>query len=88
MPSAVTAIRGTALTFDDNPFHVGGEASARVETDALIVMQDGRIRAFGAYDEIRHELPPDTAVITYKYVLILPLFIDTHVHYPQIQMIG
>jgi len=88
MPSAVTAIRGTALTFDDNPFRVGGEASAHVETDALIVMQDGRIRAFGAYDEIRHELPPDTAVTTYKDALILPGFIDTHVHYPQIQMIG
>ena len=86
--SAVTAIRGTALTFTCNPFRVGGEAAAHVESDALIVMQDGRIRAFGAYDTIQHDLPPGTQVTTYKDALILPGFIDTHVHYPQIQMIG
>jgi guanine deaminase len=86
--SAATAIRGTALTFTDDPFRVGGEASARVESDALIVMQGGRITAFGAYDETRHALPDGAPVTTYDDALILPGFIDTHVHYPQTQVIG
>ena len=84
----MTAIRGTALTFTDNPFRVGGEASARVETDALIVIDGGTIRAFGAYDAIKETLPADTPLTTYRDALILPGFIDAHVHYPQIQMIG
>ena len=83
-----TAIRGAALTFVDDPFKVGGPASARHEPDALVVMERGRIKAFGAYDALKHTLPPETPVSTYKDALILPGFIDTHVHYPQTQIIG
>lgn len=86
--SAVTAMRGTAVTFTGDPFRVGGEASARVETDALIVMQNGRITAFGAYASTREQLPAGTPVTMYENALILPGFIDTHVHYPQTQIIG
>jgi guanine deaminase len=85
---STSAIRGTALTFTHDPFEVGGAASARVETDALVVMQRGRITAFGAYDATKHMLPAGTPVTTYDDALILPGFIDTHVHYPQTQMIA
>ena len=86
--ASATAIRGMALTFTGDPFRVGGEASARVETDALVVMQDGRIAAFGAWDATKDKLPADTPVTTYRDALILPGFIDTHVHYPQTQIIA
>jgi len=86
--TSASAIRGTALTFTGNPFEVGGPASARVENDALVVIQDGKITAFGDYDAMKHALPAGTAVTTYREALILPGFIDTHVHYPQTQMIA
>ncbi|HKE47855.1 MAG TPA: guanine deaminase [Rhodanobacteraceae bacterium] len=86
--SGFTALRGTALTFTDDPFQVGGEASAHVESDALVLMQDGRIAAFGAYDAIKDQIPAGTAVTSYANALILPGFIDTHVHYPQTGIIG
>jgi guanine deaminase len=87
MASAL-AIRGTALTFIADPFEVGGPASARVESDALVVMQRGRITAFGAFETTKDAVPAGTPVTTYANALILPGFIDTHVHYPQTQMIA
>ena len=87
-PSSLTAVRGTVLTFVDDPFHAGGEASARVESDALVLMQDGRITAFGAYEAIKDKLPADTPVTNYRDALILPGFIDAHVHYPQTGIVG
>ncbi|HKP66229.1 MAG TPA: guanine deaminase, partial [Casimicrobiaceae bacterium] len=86
--SGFTALRGTALTFKDDPFQVGGEASAHVESDALVLMQDGRIAAFGAFDALKDQLPAGTVVTSYEDALILPGFVDTHVHYPQTGIIG
>ncbi|HOE42229.1 MAG TPA: guanine deaminase [Rhodoferax sp.] len=82
------AIRGAALTFVDDPFRVGGEPSAHYESDALILIKDGRIQAFGPYGAIKDSLPADAALTSYPNSLILPGFIDTHVHYPQTQIIG
>ena len=88
MSAKITAIRGSALTFTGNPFQVGGEQSARHESDALIIMENGKITAFGDYAATKHRLPAGTQVTTYADALILPGFIDTHVHYPQTQMMG
>lgn len=86
--TAGSAIRGTALTFVADPFEVGGPASARIESDALVVMQNGTITAFGAWETTKHALPDGLPVTTYRDALILPGFIDTHVHYPQTEMIA
>ncbi len=87
--SRTTALRGPALTFTDDPFLVGVEEAMRYEPDALIVIEDGSIRAFGPHDRTKAALPPDTPVTSYgSDSLILPGFIDVHVHYPQTQVIG
>ncbi len=83
------AIRGPVLTFTDDPFAAGVEQAMRYEPDGLILIAGGRIRAFGPHEQARHALPPGTPVTDYGAgTLILPGFIDTHVHYPQIQLIG
>ena len=82
------AIRGSALTFIADPFLVGIEAAAHFESDALIVMEDGLIKSFGPYDQLKSILADNVNVVTYKDSLILPGFIDTHIHYPQTQIIG
>jgi guanine deaminase len=85
----VTALRGPALTFTGDPFLVGKQRAVRHETDALIVIENGTITAFGPYDTTRDALPRDTAVTRFgNDSLILPGFIDTHTHYAQTQMIG
>ena len=82
------AIRGAALSFRGDPFLMGAEAAMQYESDALVVMEGGLIKAFGAYADIKKTLPPNTTVTTYADALILPGFIDLHVHYPQTQIIG
>ncbi|MEQ1519352.1 MAG: guanine deaminase, partial [Usitatibacteraceae bacterium] len=49
---------------------------------------DGQIKAFGAYASLKDSIDADTPVTTYTDSLILPGFIDLHVHYPQTQIIG
>ncbi len=85
---AVTAIRGPALTFTGDVF-VEGAGAMRYESDALIGISGGKITHFGPASSVRDELPAGTPVKEYgKDNLILPGFIDCHVHYPQTQIIG
>ena len=70
------AIRGAALTFSGDPFLIGASAAMHYEPDALVVMADGVITAFGAYADIKKTLQPDIAITSYTDSLILPGFID------------
>jgi guanine deaminase len=84
-----TAIRGPALTFTGDPFVDGVESTMRYESDAIIGMAGGKITHFGPADAVKAALPPGTSIKQYgKDSLILPGFIDCHVHYPQTQIIG
>ncbi|MFC8732923.1 hypothetical protein ACFT5B_10725 [Luteimicrobium sp. NPDC057192] len=47
----VTAVRGHAVSFKDDPFH-SDDALVDI-ADALVVSEDGVITAFGPYDETR-----------------------------------
>ncbi len=85
------AIRSAALTFTADPFLVGAQAAMRYEADALIVFENGVITDFGAYADIKKTLKtssPRCEITTYTDALVLPGFIDLHVHYPQTQIIG
>lgn len=86
--SSIYAIRSSALTFTADPFLVGSESAYKYEEDALIVIENGKIKSFGSYDSLKSTLAKDTEVKIYKDSLILPGFIDTHIHYPQTQIIG
>jgi guanine deaminase len=84
-----TAIRGPALTFTGDPFVDGVEATMRYESDAIIAIAGGKITHFGPAAAIKPVLPPGTLIEEYgSDSLILPGFIDCHVHYPQTQIIG
>ena len=68
--------------------HVGRESeAARYHADGLLVVEDGRIADFGAHDEVaaRHA---GLVVTTIPDRLILPGFIDGHVHFPQTRVLG
>lgn len=88
LTSSCSAIRGSALTFLGDPFLIGREKSMQYESDALIIMRDGKIEFFGAYSETRKHLPAGVELVHYPDSLILPGFIDIHVHYSQTQIIG
>ena len=83
------AIRGPALTFSGDPFAQGLAETMIHEPDAIVAFGDGRITHFGPAATIRAQLPADLAIENFgPDALITAGFLDTHVHYPQISMIG
>jgi guanine deaminase len=88
-PAAPIALRGPALTFTGDPFVSGIDATMRYESDAIVAMADGRITHFGPAAALKDALPPGIHIYECgQDALILPGFIDCHVHYPQTQIIG
>jgi guanine deaminase len=85
-PKRAAALRGRAASLTGNPFLAEG-CLQHVE-DALILIEDGRIAAFGPYAATAARIPDGVPVTDYANALILPGLIDTHVHYPQLQMIA
>jgi guanine deaminase len=57
-------------------------------SDGLIWVDDGFIKRVGSYSELKVCLPSDIAIEHRPDHLLTPGFIDTHVHYPQLEMIA
>jgi guanine deaminase len=84
----VTAVRGALLSFADDPFLVGAEASRHYWPDGGMVIEEGRITSIGDWRDIRATLPAGAQITDYSGHLILPGFIDAHVHYAQLEVIA
>ena len=84
----ITALRGRLLSFLAAPKGAGDAASYRYIPDGVVVVEDGRITRVGPAAEMLPTLPPGTAVDHYPDELILPGFIDAHLHFPQTQVIA
>jgi guanine deaminase len=56
--------------------------------DGLLLVADGKVVVAGDYASLHATLPPSTELHDYSGKLLLPGFIDTHVHYPQTDMIA
>ena len=78
-------VRGTFLDTPDDPFS-GGELRVLVD-GALAVDEQGTILARGPWAQLRPE-HPDAEVEDLGEGLVLPGLVDTHVHLPQVRMIG
>ncbi|WP_250512481.1 guanine deaminase [Caballeronia sp. INDeC2] len=81
-----TAYRAQLLTFREDPAHAAD--GAVYEADGLLIVEDGKVAAAGAYASLRDRLSPDATVHTMRDKLIVPGFIDSHIHYPQTDMIA
>ncbi len=87
-PVAMKALRGRAVTFRGDPFRDSARESLVYEDDALIVIADGRIASFGSYAALHRTFPDTVPVTNYGQAIISAGFVDAHVHYPQLQMVG
>jgi guanine deaminase len=83
----ITAFRGTLLHFTRDPGDSMSPPPGFIE-DGLLVVEDGRIKAAGPALGLLPTLPAGTAVTDYSGRLILPGFIDTHIHYVQTDVIA
>lgn len=83
------AIRGRILTFLDDPATAAPSDSHRYWEDGLILVDDmGQISWIGEASLLAGDLPAALPVDHYPGKLIVPGFIDTHVHYAQTQVIA
>ncbi len=79
------AFRGEILSVPADPASAGHEA-IRHYPDGLLVVEDGLVIACGAYADLADTYAEaDTETLT---GLIVPGFVDAHVHYPQIGSIA
>lgn len=90
----MTLYRGTILDTPavDDGGRSGGPSSwteptrLRGESDGALVVRDGLIVARGGFAELRGSYDDD--VVDLRGGLVLPGFVDTHVHFPQVRVIG
>jgi guanine deaminase len=56
--------------------------------DGVLLIDDGSVVAAGHADALLAGLPANTKIMDYRGKLIVPGFIDCHVHFPQLDIIG
>lgn len=79
-------LRGRTLSFKSRPQGRDDSASYTYEEDGALLIADGRIAAAGTFAELRAEAEEGIAVVDHRPHLILPGFIDPHIHFPQMQV--
>ena len=65
-----------------------GEDGWFYHRDGLIWVEEGMIKVVGDFSDVKHQLPQTTPIEYYPEQLLVPGFIDMHVHYPQLEMIA
>jgi guanine deaminase len=93
---SVKAFRGEILHFTKDPALTSCESSEKEEVqdshqyfeDGILLIENGKVKQLGNAEAILANL--DSAIEVKHIVngLIVPGFIDTHIHYPQTEMIG
>lgn len=80
-------LRGRTLTFLRAPTSAQDNAAYRYTEDGAILMSDGLIKASGDFTTIQ-AAHPLADVIDHRPHLLMAGFIDTHLHFPQVQVIA
>ena len=81
-------LRGRLLSFLRQPEDIKDESSYVYHDDGGVLIEDGRIAAVGDYAAIRRQAPEGVETLDHRPHLIMPGFIDPHIHFPQMQVVG
>jgi guanine deaminase len=82
------AHRGAILHFRSDPGPHDDPGSFEFFEDGLLVTDDGRVAALGPARELLPTLPTDAQVVEHGDNILIPGFVDAHIHYPQTDIIG
>lgn len=81
----LTLLRGRVLTFVSEPESIDDTDSYRYFEDGAVEIEDGRIVGVGPFNGTQDA---GTEIIDHRPYLVVPGFIDPHIHFPQMQVIG
>jgi len=84
---STTVYRASILHFLDDPDKAGDDAYEFFEDGALVV-ENGKVVKTGPVEEVEKDLPQDFELVDYRGYLIMPGMIDTHIHFPQVEVIA
>ena len=87
MSANARVIRGRILSFNDDPAAAGASAHSLIE-DGAVLVAGGRIEAVGPARDILSRAPKGALIDDHSGCLVMPGFIDAHIHYSQTQVIG
>lgn len=62
--------------------------NVRYIEDGVLITKNGKIEWFGTWEEAQSHLPENIDIQHYPNQLIVSGFIDTHIHFPQTEMVG
>lgn len=83
------AIRGPILHFIEDPHQVANPRdSYQYFDDGILVIEQGKVVALNSAQTLLPRLEPTITIEHYPEQLIMPGFIDCHIHYPQTEMIA
>jgi len=87
IPVRRRAFRGEIVHLVNDP-QVAGAAAHEHWRDGLLVLADGKVERCGDAQGLLSSLPAGTEVVDCSGKLIVPGFIDAHVHYPQTDIVA
>jgi guanine deaminase len=86
--ASLSVHRGEVLHFLSDPGAGAPGASFEHFADGMLIVRDGRIEAVGPAEALLQRLPAGAAVTSHPGCILMPGFIDTHIHYPQVDVIA
>ncbi|KEQ13413.1 guanine deaminase [Endozoicomonas montiporae] len=88
-PNTVKAVRGSLLDISEVGSDLESiENNLRYIKDGLLIINQGKVAFAGEWKEGKDSLPDSIRICDYRGKLIVPGFIDTHIHYPQMEIVG
>lgn len=81
-------LRGRVLSFERAPLHAEDTSAFNYFEDGAVHIRDGLVISKAAYEDVIKTTSKGIEVIDHRPHLIMPGFIDTHAHYPQMQVIA
>ena len=83
----IKIIRGDIFDFVTDSAIDSSQPVTRFFPEGALVISEGKVVQIGYYKDIRQKYP-EVLCENYSGKLILPGFIDTHIHYPQMEILG
>lgn len=82
-----TLLRGRVLTFHHEPAGPDDTDAYSYIEDGAVLIHDGLIVATGHYDDVAIDAG-DATQVDHRPCLLMAGFIDTHIHFPQVQIVA
>lgn len=81
-------VRGRLLSFHAKPQARDDHSAYRYIEDGALLVRRGIIAAMGTFDEVAAKAEADVEIDDHRDKLIMPGFIDPHMHFPQMQILA